>query len=101
MKNHIFVLPRAKYKVVIGELSPRQNEESAFIQINEPKHSSHELYGDVSIPMKPDARNVLNLWFDDAEENLPLLNGESLFLFDRSMAEQIYNFVLANTQAKC
>lgn len=40
------------------------------------------------------------MWFDDAEEDLPLLNGEKLVLFDEEMSEKIHNFVLENRQAK-
>lgn len=100
MKNHIFVLPRITYKSIIAGLTQRQKDDSAFIQINEFRHGINEMFGGSSDPIQPDSRNVLNLWFDDAEEDLPLLNGEKLVLFNEEMAEKIYNFVMENRQAK-
>lgn len=100
MKNHIFVLPRMVYSKMLEGLTQRQKDESAFIQINEPVHSGKELFGGCSDPIMGNCLNVLNLWFDDAEENLPLLNGDELILFNDEMADQILEFVHTNRQAK-
>ena len=99
MKNHIFVLPRLHYSKMLEGLSQEKKNQSAFIQINEPFRGK-ELFGGSNIPLQNDCLNVLNLWFDDAEEDLPLLNGDKLVLFDEEMAEKIYEFVMANRQAK-
>jgi hypothetical protein len=101
MKNHIFCLPRHTYKHLIAGFTEKQKYESAFIQINEPMHSGKELFGGSSEPIQPDSRNVLNLWFDDAEEDLPLLNGEKLILFDDEMAQKIFDFVIQNRTSRC
>jgi predicted protein tyrosine phosphatase len=86
---------------MVENLTQRQLNESAFIQINEPAHHGKELFGGASNPIQSECRNVLNLWFDDAEEDLPLLNGDKLILFDEMMAQKIVNFVQENRTARC
>lgn len=102
MKNHIFVIPRITYSKLVAGLTPRQIDDSAFIQINEPTRNGQPFSLPLTntIPIQPSNRNILNLWFDDAEEDLPLLNGEKLVLFNEEMADQIHEFVKSNLQAK-
>lgn len=92
----IFVLPRIDYKMVVSNLGETRILNSAFIQINEPFNHGKELFGGASDPIMVDTDNILNLWFDDAEENLPLLNGDKLRLFDEEMAATIVQFVREN-----
>tara|TARA_R110000868_G_scaffold12456_8_gene59571 strand:+ start:5905 stop:6384 length:480 start_codon:yes stop_codon:yes gene_type:complete len=101
MKNHIFVLPRYDFKELVPTLSDEKKKGIAFISIHEPiGKTGKELFGGASETILDEADNVLNLWFDDAEEELPLLNGDKLVLFNDEMANQVIDFVEKNKNAK-
>lgn len=101
MKNNVIVVSRFRFKELVSTLTEDQKRDTAFISIHEPLGSSgKELFGGASETILNTADNVLNLWFDDAEEDYPLLNGEKCVLFTDDMAQQVYDFVLENSTKK-
>ena len=96
MRNKIFCLSRFNFRNVVGELSEQQFMASAFICINEPYRTEDKK--EYNIPILSPAENVLNLWFDDAEELYE--DVQELILFNEEMANQIVDFVKINENAK-
>lgn len=96
MRNNIFCLSRSNFRTLVSDLSEQQFMASAFICVNEPVHNETEK--EYNIPILVPAQNILNLWFDDAEE----LHEEvpELVLFNDEMANQIVRFVESNQSAK-
>jgi len=113
MNNHILVLSRHDFKKFVSGLTPEQKESYAFISIHEPiGHTGKEMFGGSSETILDSAHNVLNLWFDDAEEEIPLnhqlwrkfgvenTEADEMKLFNEDMANTIFEFVKANENAK-
>lgn len=103
MNNHIIVLSRYDFKKFVSGLTPEQKESYAFISIHEPfGHTGKEMFGGSSETILDSAHNVLNLWFDDAEEQIPIIGqpDQKLTLFNEDMANTIFEFVKANENAK-
>lgn len=103
MNNHILVFPRYQFKKLVANLNQDQLETMAFISIHEPiTVSGKELFGGASETILDSADNVLNLWFDDAEEQLPIIGQpeQKLILFDEDMAKKVIAFVKANEEAE-
>lgn len=88
--NHIFVLSRKEFHDEVLNLTEQRFTAGAFISINDPDKPN----------ILAERPNILNLWFDDAEEQLPLLNGEELILFNEEMARKVVDFVKVNEGAK-
>lgn len=83
----ILVLARSEFQHV------EYTDKVAFISIHNPN---------VDSPIFPDSENVLNLWFDDVEEDYgyELLNGDRIVYFNDFMADKIYKFVKLNESKK-
>lgn len=96
MRNNIFALSRDRFKKEISQLSEQQFLATAFISIHEPKRLP-ELFGDASDSFLDESENVLNLWFNDCEEDLP--DVESV-LFDEEMGRKLINFIEKNKDKK-
>ena len=92
MKNNVLVYSRSSFKHLISVLTPDEISRSAFISIHEPLRGT-QVFEDCSSVILESAPNVLNLWFDDAEEDFELLDGLKCVLFDEHMAKQIHEFV--------
>jgi predicted protein tyrosine phosphatase len=82
MTKKIIVLSRWKFEQFVKSLTPNQISQTAFISIRDIEH-----------PIILDsASNVLNLSFDDTEEQIQ----DKFTLFDEQMADEIVNFVHNN-----
>jgi len=97
MKNHIKVIPRYIFKEIF-EGAKGLMPEYAVISIHEPRNKIFiGGYAEAWPIIIEDAPNVLNLWFNDAEEYNP---ATETVLFDEDMADSVVRFVEANKDAK-
>lgn len=97
MKNYIFVFSREKFTNFVKTLTEKQISESAFISIHEPKNKIIGGYVEAWPTILPESDNVLNLWFNDVEEDCP--DVESV-LFDEIMAQKVFDFVQNNSDKR-
>lgn len=94
MKNHIKVVSRHKFIELVKEGLPLN---MAFISIHEPRNKIIGGHVEAWPTILPEADNVLNLWFNDCEEeNVDI----EAVLFNEDMATQIIEFVEKNKTAK-
>lgn len=96
MKNHVKVIPRHNFKEIF-EGEKRLKPEYAAISIHEPRNKIIGGHVEAWPVIIEDAPNVLNLWFNDAEDYNP--ETESV-LFDEDMADSVVRFVEANKDAR-
>ncbi len=82
MTKKIIVLSRWKFEQFVKSLTPNQLSQTAFISIRDIEHPT----------ILDSATNVLNLSFDDAEEQIQ----DKFTLFDEQMSDEIVNFVHNN-----
>jgi predicted protein tyrosine phosphatase len=82
LTKKIIVLSRWKFGQFIKSLTPNQISQTAFISIRDIEHPT----------ILDSASNVLNLSFDDTEEQIQ----DKFILFDEQMADEIVNFVHNN-----
>ena len=99
MRNNVYCLSRYDFGQVVKGLTEQQFMATAFISIHEPK-SDVEMYGGCSDVILEEAPNVLNLWFDDAEEDLWMPDPYKVTLFDGDMAGRVAGFINANLDKK-
>lgn len=97
MKNNIFVLSRDRFKKEISQLSEHQFLATAFISIHEPKNKIIGGYVEAWPTILEESENVLNLWFNDCEEDLPDVEA---VLFDEEMGQKLINFIEDNKDKK-
>lgn len=103
IRNNIYVFSRHKFKEELKGLSEQQFMATAFISIHEPvKKHGKELFDGASNVILEDAPNILNLWFDDAEDQYPIIGqpNEKLILFNEDMAQQVIEFIESNKDKK-
>lgn len=84
-------------------MSEQQFMATAFISIHEPvKNHGKELFGGESKTILDSSSNILNLWFDDAEDQYPILgqSNEKLILFNEDMAQKVIDFIEKNKDKK-
>jgi predicted protein tyrosine phosphatase len=82
MTKKIFVVSRWKFEQFVKLLTPNQILQTAFISIRDIEHPN----------ILDSASNVLNLSFDDTEEQM----FNKFTLFDEQMADEIVNFIRNN-----
>lgn len=88
MTKKILVLSRHDFIKFVNSLTPKQVSEIAFISIRDFNYPT----------ILPESHNVLNLQFDDAEDNYPIIGqpDKVIELFNDEMARQIIQFTENN-----
>lgn len=93
MKNHIKVVPRHKF-IELTKVIP---EKTAFVSIHEPRNKIIGGYANAWPVILQDTDNVLNLWFNDCEEDNPEIEA---VLFNEELADKVIEFIEKNKNAE-
>lgn len=97
MRNNIFVLSRDRFKKEISQLSEQQFMATAFVSIHEPKNKIIGGYVEAWPVILEESENVLNLWFNDCEEECPDVEA---ILFNEEMGHKLIEFIKKNKDKK-